>query len=91
MKIAAINMRRIEKRVKGHYGAEFGYDEDVLLHIVARCQESETGARNIENILNKTMLPQLSIECLHNIASDEPVAKIHVGVTEEGDFTYQVS
>ncbi|RLU01777.1 MAG: type VI secretion system ATPase TssH [Ketobacter sp.] len=91
MKIAAINMRRIEKRVKGHYGAEFGYDEDVLLHIVARCQESETGARNIENILNKTMLPELASECLHHMASDEPVAKIHVGVTEEGDFTYQVS
>ncbi|RLU04022.1 MAG: type VI secretion system ATPase TssH [Ketobacter sp.] len=91
MKIAAINMRRIEKRVKGHYGAGFSYDEDVLLHIVARCQESETGARNIENILNKTMLPELASECLHHMADDEPVKNIHVGVTEEGDFTYQVS
>ncbi len=90
MKIAAINMRRIEKRVKGHYGADFGYDEDVLLHIVARCQESETGARNIENILNKTLLPELASECLHHMANEEPVQAIHVGVTEEGDFTYQV-
>jgi len=91
MKIAAINMRRIEKRVKGHYGASFGYDEDVLLHIVARCQESETGARNIENILNKTLLPELASECLHHMASEEPVTAVHVGVTEAGDFTYQVS
>ncbi|MAR90907.1 MAG: type VI secretion system ATPase TssH [Pseudomonadales bacterium] len=91
MKIAAINMRRIEKRVKSHYGAEFGYDDDVLLHIVARCQESETGARNIENILNKTLLPALASECLHHMATEEPVQKIHVGVTEEGDFTYQVA
>ncbi len=91
MKIAAINMRRIEKRVMGHYGAAFGYDEDVLLHIVARCQESETGARNIENILNKTLLPELASECLHHMADDEPVKNIQVGVTEEGDFTYQVS
>ena len=91
MKIAAINMRRIEKRVRSHYGAEFGYDEDVLLHIVARCQEAETGARNIENILNKTLLPDLASECLHHMASEEPVHKIHVGVTEDGNFTYQIA
>ena len=58
--------------------------------IVARCQESETGARNIENILNKTLLPELASECLHHMANEEPVQAIHVGVTEEGDFTYQV-
>lgn len=91
MKIAAINMRRIEKRVKSHYGAEFGYDEDVLLHIVARCQESETGARNIENILNKTLLPALASECLHHMAEDKPIQNVHVGVTEEGEFTYSIS
>lgn len=91
MKIAAINLRRIEKRVRNHYGADFGYDEDVLLHIVARCQEAETGARNIENILNKTLLPDLASECLHHMANEQPVKKIHVGVTEEGNFTYQIS
>lgn len=91
MKIAAINMRRIEKRVRSHYGASFSYDEDVLLHIVARCQESETGARNIENILNKTLLPALASECLHHMADDQPIGNMHVGVTEEGEFNYQIS
>ena len=46
-------MRRIEKRIKSHYNAAFSYDEDVLLHIVARSQEVDTGARNIENILTE--------------------------------------
>ncbi|HRH78249.1 MAG TPA: type VI secretion system ATPase TssH, partial [Cellvibrionaceae bacterium] len=48
LKICKINMRRIEKRIKSHYNAAFSYDEDVLLHIVARSQEVDTGARNIE-------------------------------------------
>jgi type VI secretion system protein VasG len=91
VKICAINMRRIEKRVKAHYGASFAYDEDVLLHIVARCQESETGARNIENILNKTLLPALASECLNKMASEDPINHIHVGVDEEGNFTYSIS
>lgn len=91
MQIAAINMRRIEKRLTEKYGAEFSYDEDVLINIVARCQESDTGARNIETILNRTVLPALASECLAKMAEGEEVTKVHIGATEEGDFTYQVS
>lgn len=91
MKICAINMRKIEKRIKQHYGAEFSYDEDVLINIVARCQESDTGARNIETILNRTLLPALAAECLEKMANDEQVTKVHVGATEDGDFSYQLN
>lgn len=91
MKICAINMRKIEKRIKQHYGAEFSYDEDVLINIVARCQESDTGARNIETILNRTLLPALAGECLEKMANDEEVIKVHVGATEDGDFSYQLN
>jgi type VI secretion system protein VasG len=91
LKISVINMNRIKKRVKDHYNAEFSYDEDVLLHIVARSQEVDTGARNIENILTRTMLPALASECLARIGNNEGVTKIHVGATEEGGFTYSIS
>ena len=37
MQIAAINMRKIEKRIVANYGAEFSYDEDVLINSVPRC------------------------------------------------------
>jgi len=47
IKICQINMNRIKKRVNEHYGAKFTYDEDVLVSIVARSQEVDTGARNI--------------------------------------------
>ena len=91
LKICKINMNRVEKRVKEHYSAEFSYDEDVMLHIVARSQEVDTGARNIENILTRTMLPALASECLNKMANGEEITKIHIGVTEEGSFTYEVS
>jgi type VI secretion system protein VasG len=91
MKICAINMRRIEKRVQAHYGAGFSYDDDVLLHIVARCQEADTGARNIENILNRSLLPELAGECLDRMSRQEEIKHIHVGANEEGIFTYRLS
>lgn len=90
LKICKINMRRIEKRVRAHYNAEFSYDEDVLLHIVARSQEVDTGARNIENILTRTLLPALATECLGKMALGEDIKKVHVGVDEEGVFSYLV-
>lgn len=90
MKICVINMNRIKKRVKAHYNAEFTYDDDVLLHIVARSQEVDTGARNIENILTRTMLPAMASECLSKMGNNETITKIHVGVDEEGGFTYNI-
>lgn len=90
IKISAINMRRIEKRVRNHYGAEFSYDDDVLINIVARCQDADTGARNIENILTRTMLPALASECLSRMANNEAINSVHIGATEEGGFSYQL-
>lgn len=91
MKICQINMRRIEKRVREHYQAEFSYDEDVSLHIVARSQEVDTGARNIENILTRTMLPELASECLARMANGETIKKIHVRTNDDGQFTYDIT
>ena len=90
MKICVINMNRIKKRVKEHYNAEFSYDEDVLLNIVARSQEVDTGARNIENILTRTMLPAIAAECLARMANNDDIRKIHIGATEEGGSTYTI-
>ena len=91
IKICKINMKRIAKRVHEHYNGQFSYDDDVLLHIVARSQEVDTGARNIESILNKTLLPELASECLNRMALGETINNIHVAVNEDGTFMYQIN
>jgi len=89
--ICLLNMKRIEKRIQEHYNSVFSYDEDVLLHIVARCQEVDTGARNIENILTRSLLPELARECLSKMANDDDIEKIHIGVSNSGQFTYIIN
>ncbi len=91
MKICKINMRRIEKRVLENYNAQFTYNEDVILHIVARSQEVDTGARNIENILTKTMLPEMASECLSMMADNVDISSIYVDVTDTGCFKYSIN
>lgn len=90
MRICSINMEKIRRRVHDHYNAAFSYDDEVLLHIVARSQEVDTGARNIENILTRTLLPQLASECLARMVSDEPLTKVHVSIDDAGQFQCQL-
>lgn len=82
-------MEGVEKRVSEHYQADFSYD-DVLVHIGARSQEVDTGARNIENILTRTLLPEMASECLSRMADDATISRIHVGVDDAGKFAYQI-
>lgn len=91
LKICEINMQRIAKRVKEHYNASFSYAPDVMLHIVARSQEVDTGARNIENILTRTLLPEMAVECLTRMSNDEVINNIHINVCEEGLFSYDIA
>lgn len=90
LSICELNMKRIEKRVREHYGASFSYDEDVLVHIVARCQEADTGARNIENILSRSLLPELATQCLSQLGNGNIIGNVHIGVEEDGTFSYNV-
>lgn len=91
VKICGLNMRRIEKRIKEQYNATFSYDEDVLLHIVARCQDTDTGARNIENVISRNMLPAMATQCLARMANGEAITNIHIHVNDDGVFSYVVS
>ncbi|WP_096086438.1 type VI secretion system ATPase TssH [Agaribacterium haliotis] len=91
IEISRISMKRIAKRVREHYDAEFNYSDDVLVHIVARCQEVDTGARNIENILSQGMLPELATNCLEKLASGESINTVTIDVNEDGQFSYELA
>jgi len=89
--ITALQLRRIEKRVESSYGATFTYDPALIDVIAARCTENSSGARNIETILSRTLLPELSAEVLGRLAAGEQIASVGVSVGADGNFTYAVA
>jgi type VI secretion system protein VasG len=91
-KIVGINLKRIEKRVTEHYGASFSYDESLVNHLAGRCNDPDTGARNVENILTRSILPGLASECLQKMAEGCDIKNIHIGLegNSEGYF-YKIS
>ena len=90
-KIVELQLDRIRNRVRDAYKADFDYEPALIDTIAARCRESASGARNIENILSRTLLPELSAEILARMAEGKGVSKISVGMTEESTFRYTVS
>ena len=47
--------------------------------IAARCTETSSGARNVEKILSRTLLPELSAEILGRLGEGQPIGRVSGG------------
>lgn len=88
--IIRLQLGRIGKRLMENHGATFGYDEAVVNEIASRCTEVESGARNVDAILTRTVLPDLSGEFLARMAEGASIKSVHVRVGEGGAFAYDI-
>ncbi|HEU0177521.1 MAG TPA: type VI secretion system ATPase TssH [Blastocatellia bacterium] len=89
--IIKLQLGRIGKRLEENHGAEFTYDESVVNEIAGRCKEVESGARNVDHILTRTLLPEMSGEFLAKMAAGQAVSRAHISVKDGGQFNYDIS
>ncbi|MFT8246338.1 type VI secretion system ATPase TssH, partial [Roseomonas sp. BN140053] len=74
--IIGLNMKRIARRVKEAYGVSMEVDDSVPAAIAARCRDVDSGARNIEVILTRTLLPELSSRILARLAEGQEITRV---------------
>jgi type VI secretion system protein VasG len=86
--IAELKLERIKKSLMENNKMAMSYAPEVVDAITARCTEVETGARNIEYILNGNVLPRLSQTILLHMSEGGMPAKVHLGVDESSGFTF---
>jgi type VI secretion system protein VasG len=86
-KIIELKLRKIARRVRENHKAEFSYGPELVEHIAQRCTEVDTGARNVDHILTRTLLPEMSAEFLARMAEDKPISGVRVSVAD-GAFKY---
>jgi type VI secretion system protein VasG len=89
--IIQLQLGRIKSRIKSNHRAQLVYDDTLVDAIKARCTEVESGARNVEHILMRTLLPEISREVLGRMAVDEPINAVRISVDASGGFQYAVS
>ena len=89
--IVELQLGRIKRRVHESYRAGFDWDPALIETIAARCTESSSGARNVENILSRTLLPELSAQVLARLAEGQGISAVRVGMDPSGSFRYELN
>ncbi|CAI2312958.1 AAA+ ATPase ClpV1 [Vibrio parahaemolyticus] len=83
-------LNKVSQRLHNHHKLSLNYEESLVDFVLGNCRLAETGARNIDAVINRQLLPQLSTQLLvHD--KDDSHTQITVSVDEQGTLTYAFS
>jgi type VI secretion system protein VasG len=89
-KIIVLKLGKIQRRIEENHHVKLTYDPALVDEVAKRCTEVESGARNVDNILTNSLLPDMSRQILGRMAEGEKLTAIHVGIDEDRSFTYSL-
>jgi type VI secretion system protein VasG len=87
-KIIELKLGKVRRRLQENHKVDLLYDQALVDEVARRCTEVESGARNVDNILTNTLLPEISRRLLGLMAAGEKLTSIRVGVAADGSFAY---
>ena len=87
-RIIVLKLERIQRRIEETHRVRLLCDDALVAEVAKRCTEVESGARNVDNILTNTLLPEVSRLLLEQIAQGRPPESIRVKVGKAGAFEY---
>ncbi|TOE56503.1 ClpV1 family T6SS ATPase [Vibrio parahaemolyticus] len=83
-------LNKVSQRLHNHHKLSLNYEESLVDFVLGNCRLAETGARNIDAVINRQLLPPLSTQLLvHD--KDDSHTQITVSVDEQGTLTYAFS
>ncbi|MCB4359500.1 type VI secretion system ATPase TssH [Quatrionicoccus australiensis] len=89
-KIILLKLGRIRDRIAANHKAEFLWDDKLIDAVLARCTEVDSGARNVDHILNGSLLPKVAEVVLARMAEGASVERIRVTASKNGEFKYTI-
>jgi len=87
-RIIVLKLGKIQRRLQETHRIALTYADPLIDEVARRCTEVESGARNVDNILTNTLLPEVSRQILSRMAERQGLAPIHVNIGEGGSFVY---
>ncbi len=81
--IVGLKLGKVKQRLMTNHGALLAYDDSLLNMIVSRCTEVDSGARDADTIISKTVLSQMSDEVLARLAQGQPVQRVDLKVKKD--------
>ncbi len=86
--IASMKVRKVAKRLWDAHRMDFKVDEAVYGRMAAMCNQVDIGARQIDHLLDRTVLPELSRQLLTRMTEETMPTSVTMGISEPGEFTY---
>ena len=87
--IIYLKLGKIQRRIYENHKIHLTYENALVDEVARRCTEVESGARNVDNILTNTLLPDISRQLLGHMAVGEPMERINVDIDTDGGFVYK--
>ncbi|WP_372598676.1 type VI secretion system ATPase TssH [Amphritea sp.] len=84
--IVRIKLNKLVQRLASSQKLVLHYSDQVVETIAQRCTEVETGARNIDHILNGTLLPQIATDVLERMADATRYTHLILEIDDKGGF-----
>ncbi|SCC58206.1 type VI secretion system ATPase TssH [Kosakonia oryziphila] len=81
--IVEMKLAQVSKRLHRHYGLTTQIDESLYDALTADCLLPDTGARNVDSLLNQQILPVLSQQLLIHMAAKQKQTSLTLGWSEE--------
>jgi type VI secretion system protein VasG len=86
--IVRLKLEKIVKRLKDVHDIDFEYSPELVESIAEQCSTVESGARNIDVIIDQTLLPTISMTLLSQLCNEEePYKRVIVSYSEEENFS----
>jgi type VI secretion system protein VasG len=87
-RIIGLKLGKIQRRLYENHKINLICEDALTDEVARRCTEVESGARNVDNVLTNTLLPEISRQILGRIAEGQKLDSIRVGVGADGNFLY---
>lgn len=87
--IVEMKLAQVAKRLNKHYGLQCILEESLYDTLVAACLLPDTGARNIDSLLNQQILPVLSQQLLGRMSEQQRTTSLTLGWDEADGITLE--
>ncbi len=87
--IVELKLGKIQKRLLQNQNLEVEFNKAVIDDIVESCTRAETGARNIDAIVDRKLAPEISSQLLGFMAEGKNPTKLVVSKAKDGSFKYK--
>jgi type VI secretion system protein VasG len=91
IKIARMKVKKVARRLAQAHKITFQVDDAVYAQMASQCNQVDLGARQIDHLLDRQVLPELSRQLLQQMTAETMPTALTMGTDQAGAFTYTFS